>query len=269
MKLKDNKSISKREIKQVLINNKPHKGPKDVLNSFDNVIELENVEKTYTNKYIINKVLKGISLSISEGQFVVFLGRSGSGKTNLMNIMSGLIRASNGKTVVLNRNLINLTNKELIEFRRKNIGYIYQEYGLLQTLTVYENILTGYNLNKTGMDKKEIDEIIDYMGLTPYKNKFPIELSGGQQQRVAIARAIAKSPKIIFGDEPTGAVDSKMSKNILSILKKINRERKTTIIIITHDKEIGKIADIVYEISDGKIINKTINKMPLEVEDLA
>lgn len=260
--------VTKTQVKEIIKNNKQHKGLKDEKNTDGLIIELENVEKTFTNGYIVNYVLKNINISIRQGEFVVVLGRSGSGKTTLMNILSGLTRASSGKTIVANKNLINLSNSELTIFRRKNIGYIFQDYGLLDTLTVYENVLTGFNLNKENNDKKIVDDAIDWIGLSLYKKKFPYELSGGQQQRVAIARAIAKNPKIIFGDEPTGAVDSKMSKIILSLLKKINKEKNTAIILITHDPEIAKIADVVYTISDGTIESKVVNKNPLNVEDL-
>ncbi len=260
--------LTKKDIKKIINDNKPHKGQKQVNNTEGNIIELTNVEKTFTNGYIANHVLKDINITIKEGQFVVILGKSGSGKTTLMNILSGLSRASCGSTIVANTNLINLTNSELTLFRRSNIGYIFQEYGLLGTLTVYENVLTGFNLNKKNRDKKIVDEIIDMVGLTLYKNKFPSELSGGQQQRVAIARAVAKNPKIIFGDEPTGAVDSQMSKKILTLLKKINKENNTTIVIITHDKNIAKIADLVFVISDGQIKETIVNKKSLDVKDL-
>lgn len=260
--------VTKTQVKEIIKNNKYHNGPKDEKNSDGFIIEIENVEKTFTNGYIVNYVLKNISLSIKQGEFVVILGRSGSGKTTLMNILSGLTRASSGKTIIANKNLINLSNSELTIFRRKNIGYIFQDYGLLDTLTVYENVLTGFNLNKENNDKKIVDDAIEWIGLSLYKKKFPYELSGGQQQRVAIARAIAKNPKIIFGDEPTGAVDSKMSKVILSLLKKINKEKNTTIILITHDPKISKIADVVYTISDGTIKSKVINKKPLSVDEI-
>lgn len=260
--------LTKKDIKLINKNNKKHNGPKFEKNTKGYIIEIEGATKTFTNGYIANYALKNVSLKIKDGEFVVILGKSGSGKTTLMNILSGLSRASTGKTIVANTNLINLSNSELTQFRRENIGYIFQEYGLLGTLTVYENILAGYNLNKKNVDKKLIDNVIDRMGLTLYKKKYPNELSGGQQQRVAIARAIAKSPKIIFGDEPTGAVDSQMSKTILTLLKQINKENKTTIIIITHDNNIAKIADVVYIISDGKIKDVIRNENPLDVSQL-
>lgn len=255
-------------IKEIIKLNKPHDGPKNVPNSQGCIIEIKDATKKFTNGYIINDVLKNINLTIKEGQFVVFLGKSGSGKTTLMNIMSGLNRATTGTTIVNGFNLINLSNAELTNFRRNYIGYIFQEYGLLGTLTVYENVYAGFGLNPLNKDKKVIDEILKDVNLLDHKKKYPAELSGGQQQRVAIARAIAKNPRIIFGDEPTGAVDTKMSETILNILRKVNREKHTTVVIITHDNKISKIADVVYTISDGNITSVKENPNPLEPKDI-
>lgn len=266
-KIKKNKKVEQKEkhtIKDIQKLNKAHKGPKKVPNSNGYIFELENVEKYYANNYLINNVLKDINLKIEEGKFVVILGKSGSGKTTLLNIMSGLTRATTGSVIVNGYQLINLTNSQLTNFRRQHVGYIFQEYGLLATLNVYENILTGFNLNKKDRDKSEIDEILKLVNLYEHRKKYPSELSGGQQQRVAIARTIAKKPKIIFGDEPTGAVDTKMSKIILQLLKKINKEYKTTIVIITHDENISKIADIVVHVEDGIIKNIINNSNPIE-----
>lgn len=253
-------------------NNKKHLGPKYVANSDDFLIELDNVEKSFVNDQVVNYVLKGISLKIKKGSLVVILGKSGSGKTTLMNIVSGLIRATNGSTIVAGKNLINLTNGELTQFRREKIGYIFQEYGLLESLTVYENIKAGYNLSKTNNvnrnSKDYINDLLKSVNLFEHKKKFPCELSGGQQQRVAICRALSKSPEIIFGDEPTGALDSEMSILILNLLVKVNKEWGTTIIIITHDKEIAKIADYVYLIKDGLLDDSYSNSNIKSPSDL-
>lgn len=257
----------KRFIKNVYkLNNRKHKGKIDVKNTEGFIFELNDVNKQFTNGFIISDILKDINLKIEKGKFVVILGKSGSGKTTLMNILSGLTRATTGSVIVNNKELINMSNDQLTNFRKENVGYIFQEYGLLPTLTVYENVLTGFNLNKKNRDKSEIDEILDMVQLTEHKKKFPSELSGGQQQRVAIARAVAKRPDIIFGDEPTGAVDSKMSKTILKILKEVNKKYHTTIIIITHDKDIAKIADKVIFLENGSIKQIVENLNPLEVE---
>ncbi|MDE5553202.1 MAG: ATP-binding cassette domain-containing protein [Malacoplasma sp.] len=270
LKEKKNKvnNVEKRLIKEIQKLNKKHKGPKNIANTLGYIVELKDTSKKFTNGYIINDVLKDINLSIKEGQFVVFLGKSGSGKTTLMNIMSGLNRATIGTTIVNGFNLINLSNSELTNFRRNYIGYIFQEYGLLSTLNVYENVLAGFNLNPENKDKKIIDDILKEVNLFDHKKKYPAELSGGQQQRVAIARAIAKNPRIIFGDEPTGAVDTKMSEIILTVLKKVNREKGTTIIIITHDSKIAQIANVVYTISNGVITSVKEVKNPLEPKDI-
>lgn len=257
-----------KEINDVLKLNKQHKGPKRENNAEGYIFNLRNVNKKYTNGYVVNHVLKDINLDIKEGEFVVILGKSGSGKTTLMNILSGLNRATTGSVIVNGFNLTNLSNAELTTFRRKYVGYIFQEYGLLSTLNVYENVLAGYNLNKKGNNKSIINETLKLVELYEWRKKFPSQLSGGQQQRVAIARAIAKNPKIIFGDEPTGAVDSKMSKTILKILKDINKNKKTTIVIITHDPQIAKIANKVFFVIDGMIQNIIVNENPLEPEQL-
>lgn len=252
-------------------NNKKHSGTKHVPNNDDFIIELDNIEKSFVNDKVINYVLKGISLKIKKGSLVVILGKSGSGKTTLMNIISGLIRATNGSSIVAGQNLINLTNGELTQFRREKIGYIFQEYGLLESLTVYENIKAGYNLSKYNINKNSKDSInslLKSVNLYEHRKKFPYELSGGQQQRVAICRALAKEPQIIFGDEPTGALDSEMSILILNLLTKVNKENGTTIIIITHDKEIAKIADYIYVIKDGLLDNSYQNINIISPSDL-
>lgn len=254
----------KKKIKEIEKLNKHHEGPIDVQNKPGYIFELKNVIKKFTNTFFINDVIKDVSLEIKKGEFVVILGKSGSGKTTLMNIMSGLTRATSGSVIVDNNQLINMSNDELTNFRRKKIGYIFQEYGLLSTLNVYENVLTGFNLNKENRNKKEVDEILKMVGLYEHKKKYPSELSGGQQQRVSIARALAKNPTIIFGDEPTGAVDSLMSKKILQILKHVNKQQKTTIVLITHDEQIAKIANTVFIIENGKIKEIIENKNPLD-----
>lgn len=268
MKKKKNKvilsDIEKNKINQINKLNKPHKGDIVQNNNHGYIFELTNVEKTYTNGYFVNDVLKNINLSIVKGHFVVILGKSGSGKTTLLNIISGMTRATKGSVVVNNHQLINMSNSQLTNFRRNYIGYIFQEYGLLNTLNVYENVMTGFVLNKANKNKDEIDEILKWVGLSDHKKKYPYELSGGQQQRVAIARTIAKKPLIIFGDEPTGALDSQMSKNVLQLLQKINKEFNTTIVLITHDENIAKIANHVIVVENGNIKENFINENPEE-----
>lgn len=221
------------------------------------ILELKNVEKTYKNNS--QKILKNINLEIRKNDFVVIVGKSGSGKTTLINILSGLTKASKGDVIVNDKNLSKMSNSQLTNFRRKNISYIFQEFGLLPTLNIYDNVLLGFNLNKKNKDKKEIDQVLKSLSLFEHKKKFPNELSGGQQQRTSIARAIVKNSSILFADEPTSALDLKMSQTVLEIFKKINNEKNTTIIMITHDEKIKKLANLVITINKGTIVNISRN----------
>ncbi len=279
------------EIKKIKKLNKPHKEKeKKISNSDNNIIELKNVSKKYTAGGDIFNALSDINISIKKGSFVVVVGKSGSGKSTLLNIMSGLIRPTEGQAIVNGNNLISFKNKELTKFRSENCGFIFQQYGLLSTLTVEENIFTGLNLKMNNenrklskiekkikkqnqikdkeknkdihLDKneprekykdKKMYEIMKMIGIYDLRNKYPTQLSGGQQQRVSIARALVKEPQILFGDEPTGAVDSAMTLNIVQLLKKTNYEG-TTVVLITHDPRLANVADHVIEIQAGKII---------------
>ena len=289
-------------VKKIKKLNKPHKNKKiNTLDSENNktseyAIEINNMNKYYVNGSNIFKVLDNINLKIKKGSFTVILGKSGSGKSTLMNIMSGLIRATEGDVIVNNKDLITFKNSELTNFRANNCGFIFQQYGLLSTLTVEENIKVGENLykkinKKQSINKKQnkdknyellsslteeenikvsenlhkkigekqnkdnyIYDLMKKINIYELKDKYPSQLSGGQQQRVSIARCLAKKPSILFGDEPTGAVDSSMTYNILKILKEVNEEFKTTIVIITHDERLTNIADHIIKIANGKII---------------
>ncbi|MGL4950243.1 MAG: ABC transporter ATP-binding protein [Mycoplasma sp.] len=344
------------EVKLVEKLNKPHEGPKLVYKkNKDVIIDLKNVQKNYVSGSIISKILKGVDLEIKEGEFVVILGPSGSGKTTLMNIISGLDRATNGQVDVMGNCLINMNDDELTKFRRINVGYIFQQYGLIPNLKVKENISVGSyldSLNKkeikknqkydidllvqqhndeknaifdgtnlisemkryhpymdfldyvifygyfidhklkseinkfslstelkikqlSALDKKynewyasinesydfyknliieeTIDDIMKTLGIYEIRNKYPSQLSGGQQQRVSIARVFAKRPKILFADEPTGAVDNAMSDVILEAFTRINKVYNITIIIVTHNPDIAKLATKVINFKDGYI----------------
>lgn len=361
-------SFSKKndEVKQIEKLNNPHDGDKIVeMNEPHLAIDVKEVYKSYTNGSFVSNILKGVDLKIYDGEFVVVLGPSGSGKTTLMNIISGLDRATKGAVDVVGTNLINLNDDELTRFRRINIGYIFQQYGLIPNLKVKENIEIGSYLHKLNhrevkknlkaelalLDKEHkrnisklsakgdhseiiktclnqaefldyafikgiylkeltktkiasvcpiinknlkaqiklidqkyaklkasitkryeaykkekldetIDDIMKMLGIDVIKDKYPSQLSGGQQQRVSIARVLAKKPKIMFADEPTGAVDNEMSNIILDTFKKINKKYKTTIIIVTHNPDIAKLATKVVRFKDGyieSITNQTPN----------
>ncbi len=265
----DRKKIKDR-IKLVKKLNKPHLDePKELpLDNPENIIELKDVRKYYSNGFIITEILKGINLEIKHGELVIILGPSGSGKTTLMNIISGLDRASKGTVNVNGENLIAYKDGQLTQFRKRSIGYVFQQYGLLPNLTVKENIEIGRYLQKDESKKRNIDEILASLGLQEHANKFPHQLSGGQQQRVSIARAFAKNPLILFGDEPTGAVDEEMSKIILKEFVAINKEYKTTIIIVTHNPIFADLGNLVIKIKDGNIHELIRNENPKTVDEL-
>ena len=266
---KDEKHALKQRAKEVEKLNKPHNGDKTIsFNNPENIIEFSNVVKYYTNGYIVTQILKGVDLEIKKGDFVIILGPSGSGKTTLMNIISGLDRASDGVTNVCGTNLTNLNDNELTKFRKENIGYVFQQYGLLPNLTVKENVEIGANLQTDKSKKLDVDEILQSVDMLQHKDKFPHQLSGGQQQRVSIARAFAKNPTILFGDEPTGAIDEEMSKMVINEFININKKFGTTVIIVTHNRIFEDLATLLIKIRDGNIVSLTRNDNPKSVDEL-
>ena len=232
------------------------------------VIDFTSLTKYYYNKWLATKVLKGFDLMIKQGEFVVILGPSGSGKTTLLNIMSGMDKATYGKTIVNGNNLIKMSDTELTDFRRDNIGYIFQQYGLLPNLNVRENVEIGWNLQKDKSKRLDIDELLKTVGMHEHAEKFPHELSGGQQQRVSVARSMAKNPAIVFGDEPTGAVDEEMSKQILQLFVDINKKFNTTVIIVTHNPIFADLASRVIKVNSGIIAQNYVNKRRKNVDQL-
>ena len=225
------------------------------------ILSCENVVKTYKTGNLIN-VLNDISMQIYEGELLVIVGASGSGKSTLINILGGIDKCTSGNVYFKNKNITKYNEKEITKYRRNNVGYIYQSFHLINELTVYENILL------TSDSKDNIDEILKKVGLFEKRNSYPKELSGGEQQRVAIARALSKNCDILFCDEPTGALDSENSKKILLLLEDLVRKDKKTIVIVTHNNDIIKMADRVYTMKNGKIINEKRNENPISVRKM-
>lgn len=217
------------------------------------ILETINLKKYFGNEPNITKALDGVSLSIIEGEFVAIVGTSGSGKSTLLNMMGGLDKPTSGKVLVDGKDLSTLKDEELTIFRRKNIGFIFQNYNLVPVLNVYENIVLPVELDGKAVDSSFMDEVIEMLGLKNKLQNMPNNLSGGQQQRVAIARALVTKPKIILADEPTGNLDSKTSNDFLELLKLSSRKFHQTTVMITHDMDISKLADRTIRIEDGKI----------------
>lgn len=237
-----------------------------IIDSQKYFIELNNVKKSYFNGEYETKVLKGINIKLEKGHFIVILGPSGSGKTTLLNLISGLDKTTSGDVFVLGYNLSYLKDSHLTKFRRDYIGFIFQSYNLLTNLTAKENTEVGSNLaKKQGL---KIEDIFETIGMSSKINNYPHQLSGGEQQRVSIARALAKNPSILFGDEPTGALDEEMGRKVLEILIKINKELKTSIIIVTHNPHIARIADTVLHVKNGTIDKFIINENPVSPSDI-
>ena len=213
-------------------------------------IILKNVNKIYKTGDIETYALKNVSLEIKQGEFLVILGPSGSGKSTLLNVISGLDSPTSGEISFNDEIISDYDSKKLTKFRRDNLGFTFQQYNLLQNLTVRENIEIGAAIGKNPFS---IDEIIQKVGIESEKDKYPYQLSGGQQQRVSIARSIAKNPNILFCDEPTGALDEATGKQVLDVLQKMNKEFKTTTVVITHNPNIALMADRVMKMNSGRI----------------
>ena len=223
-------------------------------------IDIENIKKSYgegENKF---QVLKGISFEVEKGEMVVLLGPSGSGKSTLLNIIGGIDTLDSGRVGIDGEYIENMSEKERIAYRRKNLGYVFQSYNLIPNLTVRENIEVGAYLSKKHLD---IDELLFVLGLKKHENKIPAQLSGGQQQRTSIGRAIIKNPNLLLCDEPTGALDSDTSKQILELIEKVKEKYNTSIIMVTHNENIAKMADTIIRLKDGSIksIDKNIDKV--------
>ena len=209
-------------------------------------------------------VLRGINLSVDENDFVVILGASGSGKSTLLNILSGLEKSDSGEVLYNGENISNYTETQLTEFRRKNIGFVFQQYYLLNNLTVFQNVRVGANLE----NNSDCSEILKELGLEDKVEKYPNELSGGEQQRVSIARALAKKPKVLFLDEPTGALDEETGRGILEYIFKLRNESKFTMIMVTHNENIAQIANKIVHVKSGKVSSIEENSTPKTVAEI-
>ena len=229
-----------------------------------NFIELKNVKKTYIIGEQKFNALDGVDLSIDSGKLVVILGPSGAGKSTLLNLLGGMDKPTSGSIIVDTKDISKYNDKELTKYRANDVGFIFQFYNIMPTLTVDENVNLIKDVTKTTKNSKDV---LKDVGLLKHKNKFPQELSGGEQQRVSIARAIMKNPKILLCDEPTGALDSNTGKDVLKLLKR-QCDNDTTIIIVTHNSLIAEVADHVIKIKNGKIEENIINKKPKDIDEV-
>ena len=228
-------------------------------------IEFKNINKIYKMGEVEIKALNKASFEIEKGELVVILGPSGAGKTTCLNILGGMDSATSGKVLVDGKDITNYSDKELIMYRRNDIGFVFQFYNLVQNLTALENVELAVQLCKDHLNPKTI---LNKVGLKNRVDNFPSQLSGGEQQRVAIARAIAKNPKLLLCDEPTGALDYKTGKQILKLLEQTARKEKMTVIIITHNAAIAPMADKVIKFKNGSASDIIINKKPKSIDEI-
>ena len=235
--------------------------------AMENIVEIKNVSKTYKTGEKEFKALDDVNLSIKKGELVVILGPSGAGKSTLLNLIGGMDNVTSGEIKIDGEEISKYNENELSNYRAENIGFIFQFYNILPTLTVLENVEIVKDIVKNGKDSKQA---IKDVGLENHINKFPNQLSGGEQQRVSIARAIAKNPKLLLCDEPTGALDSKTGVEVLKLLKKQcdANNGENTVIIVTHNALIAEVADKVIRLKNGQIESNTVNKHPKNIDEV-
>ena len=218
-----------------------------------NILSTKGLKKIYGSGENEVRALDGVEINVEKGEFIAIVGTSGSGKSTLLHMLGGLDRPTEGSVTVDGKDIFSLKDEELTIFRRRKIGFIFQNYNLVSVLNVYENIVLPVQLDGGTLDKNYIDNIIETLGLQSKLNNLPNNLSGGQQQRVAIARALASKPAIVLADEPTGNLDSRTSQDVLGLLKITSQKFAQTIVMITHNEEIAQLADRIIRIEDGKV----------------
>ena len=225
-----------------------------------NILEVKNVEKYYGNKSNLTKAIDNISFNVKKGEFVGIMGASGSGKTTLLNCISTIDKVTTGHIIINDKDITKLKGNDLNKFRREELGFIFQDFNLLDTLTAYENIALALTIQKVKASKihNRVKDITKRLDIDTILNKYPYQLSGGQKQRVASARAIITNPKLVLADEPTGALDSRSAKQLLEIFATLNEKLDATILMVTHDAFTASYADRIIFIKDGKIFNELV-----------
>lgn len=231
----------------------------------EDYVKLENVSKIYGSNEVRIVAVDEISFNIAKGEFVVIVGPSGAGKTTVLNILGGMDKATSGKVLVDGRNIARYSNKQLTAYRREDIGFVFQFYNLVPNLTALENVELALQICKNPLNA---ETVLEEVGLKDRLSNFPAQLSGGEQQRVSIARALAKNPKLLLCDEPTGALDYQTGKSILKLLQDMCRERGMTVIVITHNSALTPMADRVIKIKNGKVSRMILNDHPTPVEEI-
>ncbi len=238
-------------------------------NSKNHIIEIKKLNKYFCTRINCEHILNDLNLKIKKGKIIVILGASGSGKSTLLNIMSGLTSPSSGDVIVNNKNMLYLSESQRTKFRKENISFVFQSYNLIPSLTVTENIKVGANLRNKNVSEIKIDDILETLDLTKQAKKYPFQLSGGQNQRISIGRALAKNPNILFADEPTGALDEQKGKEALQMLLDINKNFKTTLVMVTHNPNFADIADVILHVRDGQIDHVINNKTKKKVSEIS